>query len=174
MTEHNPEEVIQMDDHGNVIGHFDNMEAFFEWQRQQDEKADRQMHDRQRSITFGSKAIRFYFTGGQLLVIFGDVYSEQVMREKEIGAGSSIDEWLYTWTMSQERDRAGYCYGWWSSIIDEEPGSAHKINLWPINDEFYEYAKECRWDWYAFDSHNREHLQALYDEYAAHMQGVVL
>lgn len=120
---------------------FDSFEEMFSTLKANQDAANEALHDEQRSITFGSYAVR---TWGEY-VIFGEIYDRDSFLEasKQYPRGEIEQEWRQI----VDSDENGMAYGTWYSVLEPggELGSAHKVTLWPISKELFEVAKSCEW-----------------------------
>lgn len=130
------------------------LDAFFERMRRGQEYDQEHRAEPQKTLTWGSKWIRFmpdHGLGGTpdtTLVVFGDVTTREQMVEDELREGSPEEEIEY---LIAHRDRqmingflASMCYS--VVLIGGEMGTVHQAWVWPISDATFEAAKVVEWD----------------------------
>lgn len=115
---------------------FNSIEDAFAYMRQQEDRANANVHRFQRSISRGD----YVFRRVDDLLIFGYVFTaeEALEGEDDPGLPNRLDDLF-------ER---GYRYGRWYSnvVLEGEIGDTHIANLWPIFKEEFDEAQVLAFD----------------------------
>lgn len=119
---------------------FDNLDDMYAEMNRRTEEGNAHLHDKQRSLTWGSHWVRFiHQMQPAMFAIFGRVWTREEV------AASEDPEVVEQTAANLGR---GYMFGTAYSTIepDGELGDTHRYNAWPISEALFEAAREARWD----------------------------
>jgi hypothetical protein len=155
---------------------FESFEDMIEFMRSNTEQANQHLAPEQRALTWGSTWARFDQVGDEN-IIFGRCYAREEAKQKERDAtvrmGDEVDEAEIADTDQRLADALedGYLFGIAGSrhFPEEDIGSTHRANAWPISERLYEAMVALRYDYPTLtDLMLREELEDAYREWREH------
>jgi hypothetical protein len=122
---------------------FGSLEEYFDWEQTQQQAVQDALADEQKAITWGQQFLRVWqepsiIGPGQLVAIFGDIYSWQTLAQTE------DEPALDALRRQQDRFLLARCY----SLIspDGEVGSINRWDMWPITVNQFRLAEIAGWN----------------------------
>lgn len=115
------------------------LEAYFDWEAQQQERVKAALTDEQRAISWGDTFFRIWQLPmePEPLIIFGEVYTLERLREKEEET-----------TVNRLIERFPYfCFTKCYSVVEPEGelGDTNRYNMWPIERWQFVTAQQAGW-----------------------------
>lgn len=152
-----------------------NLEEFFANMRRGQEYDQENRAEPQKTLTWGSKWVRFLPHGGivgnDTLVIFGDVTTREALAEEELRAGSPEGEIEYLLTHRDRQMINGFlssmCYS--VLLLGGEQSTVHQAWVWPIDDATFEAAKAADWDVAQMPEEARQIVTTAFAGFVAHL-----